>query len=374
MADRVPSNISLEITDEERTRVANERANAASQAAELERRRPLEEAWERIYQPGANEDDVASVRTRWLLIAERLRDFTKRARDAGFGERIDAMVRETAGSDTEWAWRFVSGASDYSVEKLAEIMNERESLEAFPRWPFVFKDCLREQFFVDPPVAPPTEAKPAEPQENPPPSGYEAGGGAGEAYVEQSAEAAFVFRPDGDGYFLKGFGEQGHFTAKGAKGLHDLFRLVQTPRVPVPMLELDAGPGVNRAEGDGQSRQPVADGETFKQLAAKRKQLKADIASAGSDMERAELETELAELDETAKRMRGLNGKPRDLNNPNDGLRSTIHKRLKRVYDKLRKRMPRLVEHFDLSCGASDGDCFVYKPAALKMTWETDAE
>ena len=218
------------------------------------------------------------------------------------------------------------------------------------------------------------ETRPAET----PPGGDDVGGGRGEAggneRKPEATEAEFVFRPDDDRYYLKGLGESGHVTAKGAKGLLDLFRLVQTPGVPVPMLELDAGPGVERAEGDGRSRQPVADGEMRKQLAAKRKQLKADIESAGSDMERGELESELTELEEAAKGMRGLNGKPRDLNNPNDRLRSTIHKRLNRVYDKLRERMPRLVEHFGLSCGASGGNGFVCTPAALNITWDTEAE
>ena len=72
-------------------------------------------------------------------------------------------------------------------------------------------------------------------------------------------EPEFVFRPDGDGYHLKGFGENGHVTAKGAKGLRDLYRLVQTPGVPVPMLELDAGLGAERLPGDAQSRQAVGD-------------------------------------------------------------------------------------------------------------------
>lgn len=182
-------------------------------------------------------------------------------------------------------------------------------------------------------------------------------------------QAKFVFRPDGDGYFLNGFGESGHFTTKGAKGLHDLFRLVQTPGVPVPMLEIDSGPGVERAEGDGRSRQLVADGETFKQLAAKRKQLKADIESAGSDMERGELEAELAKLEETAKGMKGLKGKPRDLNNPLDKLRPKLLKRISTAGDRLREaNLNKLADHFGLTVSSESG-CLVYRPAIDGLTW-----
>ena len=198
--------------------------------------------------------------------------------------------------------------------------------------------------------------KPVEPQ-----GGALAGG--------RRAEAAFEFRPNGDGYYIKGFGQSGHVTAKGAKGLHDLFRLVQTPGVLVPMLELHAGPGVERAEGDGQSHQPVADGETLKQLAAKRKQLKADIESAGSDMERNELETELAAVEAAAKGMRGLDGKPRDMNNPLDKLRPKLLKRISTAVRQLREaNLDRLADDFD-SAVTSEAGCLVYRPAVEGLTW-----
>ncbi len=200
-------------------------------------------------------------------------------------------------------------------------------------------------------------------------AGDNAAGGQGVVNDKPPTGAEFVFRPDGDGYFLSGFGESGHVTAKGAKGLHDLFRLVQTPGVPVPMLKLDAGPGVERAEGDWRSPQPVADGVTIKQLAAKRNQLKADIESAGSDMERSELETELAELEKTAKGMSGLNGTPRDLNNPLDRLRPKLLKRISTAGKKLREaNLDKLAEHFGPAVTSESG-CMVYRPAVEGLTW-----
>ncbi len=190
------------------------------------------------------------------------------------------------------------------------------------------------------------------------------------------SESEFVFRPDGDGYFLKGFGESGHVTAKGAKGLCDLFRLVQTPGKPVPMLELDAGPGVERAEGDGRSRQPIADGVTFQQLAAKRKQLKADIANANPNtpdgqLELAETQAELDRVEVAAKGLKGLNGTPRDLNNPNNRRRSNIHGRIETACKKLKDaQLSRLADHFALTCSA-EGAFYVYTPGIPNLTWNT---
>ena len=143
----------------------------------------------------------------------------------------------------------------------------------------------------------------------------------------EADDAEFVFRPDGDGYFVRGFGEQGHVTAKGAKGLHDIFRLVQSPGVPVPMLELDAGVGTQQLDGDSHSQQPVADSKTRQDITAKRKQLQADIDNADTEVERNESRAELETLDAEAVKLFGLAGKPRDLNNPNDQLRPKLLKR-----------------------------------------------
>lgn len=195
---------------------------------------------------------------------------------------------------------------------------------------------------------------------------------------KQPIEAEYVFKRDGDGYLIKGcingHRESGHFASKGAKGLDVLFQLVQTPGVPVPMLNLIVGVGMERAKGDGQSPQPVADAQALKDIRAEGRQLLIDIETAESEMERNELQQKLSNLEATTKGMMGIKGNPRDLNNPNDGFRSTIHKQLNRIYDKLGESMPQLVGHFRLSCGASGGDGFVYAPAGLNITWDTGAE
>lgn len=189
----------------------------------------------------------------------------------------------------------------------------------------------------------------------------------------QLAEAEFVFRPDGDGYFLKGFGKQGHVS--GLKGLDDLFRLVQTPGVPVLMLQLSAGLGEKPTEGDERSRQPVADREAMEQLAAKRKQLLADIENIeptdpSSDMERSELQAKLDLLNNAVRSMTGLRGKPRDINNLLDRLRPKLTNRIKTVYRKLRKEnLKKLADHFEATV-SSESDCFVYRPGLENLTWD----
>jgi hypothetical protein len=186
-------------------------------------------------------------------------------------------------------------------------------------------------------------------------------------------ESEFIFRADGDGYFLRGFGEQGHISARGAKGLHDIFRLVKSPRVLVPMLVLDAGEGTRLLNGDEHSRQPVADEETLKSIMAKRNQLKADIKNANSEVERDELREELEKLETEAKKMFGLAGESRDLNNPNDRLRPKLLWR-KTSACKLMKDcgLSKLADHFDISIKSADG-CLVYSPS-INITWDTETK
>lgn len=185
-------------------------------------------------------------------------------------------------------------------------------------------------------------------------------------------DTEFEFRPDGDGYFVRGFGQQGHFTAKGAKGLHDIFRLVQSPRVPVPMLELDVEAGTKKLDGDSHSRQPVADSKTRQEIATKRRQLLADIESAEADIERDELRAELETLEAGAKKMYGLVGKARDLNNPNDRLRAKLLVRVKRACKTMKDGgLAELAMHFELSI-VSAGACLVYRSSTPDITWNTE--
>lgn len=187
-----------------------------------------------------------------------------------------------------------------------------------------------------------------------------------------AVDSEYVFRPDGNGYFIRGLGEEGRVFAKGAKGLHDIFRLIQSASVPVPMLELDAGAGTKRLPGDSRSKQFVANQQTKQDIAAKRKQLQADLAKADSELERAELQDELDELNTEATKLFGIGGKPRDLNDPTGRLRSKLLSRITTACQRMKDEgLKELGSHFDLTIG-SEGGCLVYRPSLPNIIWDTE--
>lgn len=187
-------------------------------------------------------------------------------------------------------------------------------------------------------------------------------------------EPEFVFLPDGDGYFLKGFGEQGRISASGAKGLHDLFRLVQTPGVGVPMFELINGPGAELFEGDSYSKQPAAEKMTINEIKKKRQQFKEDIEEAVDPNEKSRLEGELKDYESSVAGLFGKtsrNGKMkvRDVNNPIDNHRPTLMKRIRTACEKLRKEnLKKIADDFDRAVSSTYG-CMIYRPAVEGLTW-----
>ena len=181
-------------------------------------------------------------------------------------------------------------------------------------------------------------------------------------------EPQFIFRPDGNGFYLEGFGERGHF--KSLKGLADLWRLVQSPGVGVVMLELDAGMGTKRAVGDGQSRQPIIEADELRLLNTARKRYQAEVDDAENDTERRDSQEMLNKCIEAIRAMTGNKGKPRDLNNPNDRLRPKIDGRIKTACNAVQITCPKLAEHFAATCSA-DGPCYVYSPGIARLKWDT---
>lgn len=212
---------------------------------------------------------------------------------------------------------------------------------------------------------PPTAGNPATVATDEPLTNREVNG----ATTPNVAEPVFIFRPDGNGFYLEGFGERGHFAANGAKGLYDLFRLIQTPGVPVPMRELDAGPGATRAAGDGQSRQPIIENAELRRLNTDRMRYKAEVDDAENDTERADSQKELDKCIEAIRAMTGLNGKPRDLNNPINKLRPKLWKRIEAARDKIRKAgCGELADHFQAAVRSELG-CIVYRPIRPQPKW-----
>lgn len=181
----------------------------------------------------------------------------------------------------------------------------------------------------------------------------------------QSTEAAFVFRPVRNGYELRWRGESGHVPANRAIGLHDFYQVVNL-RSPIPLDELGAGPKVN----DPHSKQLIATGADLSRMEKEGRRLMADIEVAESDLERCELQTKVDDLTTAIKAMKGLNGKPRDMNNHLDKIRPKVLDRKKTAVARIREHgLPDLADHFDLAINTKEG-CLVYEPA-FEVTWDT---
>ena len=188
---------------------------------------------------------------------------------------------------------------------------------------------------------------------------------------EAENEPKFIFRPDGNGYYVEGFGESGHY--KQLKGLTDLFRLVQSPGEEVLMLELDAGPGATRAAGDAFSRQPIIDFDELRNLNTNLRRYKAEVDEAENDAERASSQEKLEECIEAIRAMTGHNGKARELNNPNDKLRAKIAGRIATACNAMadaNNPCPKLAQHFVDTC-AAEGASYKYSPGTAGMKWDT---
>jgi len=203
---------------------------------------------------------------------------------------------------------------------------------------------------------------------------YQAGADATPAEPRnENAEAKFVFAPDGDGYYIRGFGEQGH--VRKLKGLDIIYQLIQTPGRLTSMYQLDGSDKVDRLGYDAYSRQPTVDREAQGAIWDSLRQSKRDLERAKAEnntVEATHCQEEIDKLTRTLKTSIGIAGVPRDLNNPINKLRPKLSGALNRAYDALKAAaMPQLAEHFDRNISSESG-AFVYKPAGLASGWTTN--
>lgn len=191
---------------------------------------------------------------------------------------------------------------------------------------------------------------------------------------ETPKESEYVFRRNGNVYEIKWPGESGMVAVKGATGLANLCRLIQSPVAPVSMFELENGPGARRL--DTQSIQPAAGEMTTQEIQVKVKRLKEEIEEANDPKEKSDLIGELKDYEESVKGLFGKNGrsgkrKARDLNNPNDKLRSNIGGRIETACKAIRDAgLPKLAEHLQLACSAV-GAFYHYTPGIPGIEWDT---
>jgi hypothetical protein len=197
-----------------------------------------------------------------------------------------------------------------------------------------------------------------------------------QAVAQQAREQPeYVFRRDGGGWFIKGFGERGHFP--GLVGLERLARLVKAAGRPVPMTELVSGGGpkkrVSVAEAsaaglaaDGTSFEPLADEQAIKALEKEIEETVAVIRQAErvGDVTQAEIyRNQLAKLEGQYKAVTRPGGKLRGFRTEIDRLRPMIHDSIRTACDKLRSvGMKETAAHFEVSIRA-EGDSFIYSPS-----------
>jgi len=185
----------------------------------------------------------------------------------------------------------------------------------------------------------------------------------------------YVFRRDGDGWFIKAFGERGRFP--GLVGLERLARLVRAAGRSVPMTELVSGGGPKKrvsvadaaAAGltsERSSSAPLVDEQGVKDIEEKVKEYEQGIAEAErcGDVTMANVyRNELAGLLEQKSSITMPSGKPRNFPTEIDRLRPAIHQSISRACQRLRNAgMKNTAAHFEVSIRA-EGDGFIYSPS-----------
>jgi len=192
-----------------------------------------------------------------------------------------------------------------------------------------------------------------------------------------------VFRPDGDGYYLQAFGEKGHVSATGTKGLHDIFRLIQKPLQRIPMPELAGGIALDPKHDTWGSSQPAFDEAAHSAILDKISELNWIIENPPSIEELQSAQDHLDELNAYLKKGHipkslidgAAKGAVRNLNSGNDKLRSRISSRISAACEKLTNykpvSFPKTASHFRSQIHAVDGYFFHYAPSPI-MNWRID--
>lgn len=199
------------------------------------------------------------------------------------------------------------------------------------------------------------------------------------AGTDQSSDesaAEFAFYLDGGVHVVAGFGQRGSFPAN-LKGFAQIHQLIRSPNVPVPMVELFGGVTDPRIAADAHSRQPISDNQALRELWNRSEALKGELERAITDndtVEASHCREEIDAIEGQLKQATGIGGKARDLNNPADKLRGTIHGTIRRAIKKLREAQPvmnELADHFEGSI-SSEGAAYVYRPANTVPAWVLD--
>ena len=187
-------------------------------------------------------------------------------------------------------------------------------------------------------------------------------------------DAEYVYRLEGGVYRISAFGESGLVPAT-YKGFRQIHRLLACPGKPVSMLELISEGGKSEFR-DGHSRQPTLDSQALAEARQELDDLQEELELAietRNKQEQDRLQREIDKLTETWAAATGLKGKSRDLNNPQDRNRPSIHATLKRAYAVMRSARPplsKIADHLENAIESTDGN-FIYRTGGMTPVWET---
>jgi hypothetical protein len=186
----------------------------------------------------------------------------------------------------------------------------------------------------------------------------------------ETAKPEFIFAPDGDGYFIRGLGGEGHFQR--LKGFNCISRLIQELGKPVAMAELISDFGKVTA-GQESSYQDVLDDEARRNYRERLRQAKSDLAQAeteGDHTTAVESRDEIEFVENELKSSTGIGLRQRNLNDTTKNWGPTIHGNLKTAYKKLRDGgLANLAEHFEAAISSESG-AFIYRPAGMSIEWQ----
>jgi len=185
----------------------------------------------------------------------------------------------------------------------------------------------------------------------------------------------YIFRRDGDGWFVRAFGVEGHF--KASRGFECLARLLAQSGVSAPLAYLaaeDSGAALKFAT-TGQVAETVIDKEALKQYHDKIKDYNAGIERAlrdGREGDAEHLRAEREHLIDHIAEVTGLGGKLRHNKSEQGKIRDQIRKALDRAYKALRQAKPPLndlADHLQAFIQPTD-EGFIYNPAP-PIDWRT---
>ena len=195
------------------------------------------------------------------------------------------------------------------------------------------------------------------------------------------ADTSLVFARDGDGYFICGFGAEGHF--KATAGLRRLEKLLRSAGKPVLMTSLVAEGAPRRSvssldqvveipEGgqagfEGDSHQPALDEDALKDIQKELLRLDDAIEKAKCNCDTAAIDRLTVKKDlllACVKKDLRFGGKSRTMTSEIDRLRSAIANSLSAAYKNLREATPplgKLADHLESSVRA-EGPVYIYGP------------